>query len=508
MNIVERQEAINEIRQSNKTRIFKNCGEREIWANETLLIVQEAMYVLLALQNLVKIITGIDRKMSIGLLVGVVVSAILILIIYKRDKTSDYYAQNAISIFIVFYTVGQLTSASVTFPLVIIPILIAAMLYSNVQIVSLYSKITVVTMIFHMSNSITRKDNIIESLLMTLIMCILLWMITRATGLLADFNRDIQGDIEDSKAIQSIIMEEQLSLALAVKNDTEAIGNYMSGLSDSNEIVAQSVEGITRSIGDVTRTIQQQTTMTTGMSDTIIKTREKSKTIIEATNVSKSTVTENLGKVTSLKEHSEQISEKSKNVAEQMRLLQEKAAQVSNITSLITDVAEETNLLSLNAMIEAACAGEAGKGFAVVASEVKKLSTQTKEASEKITEMLNDLSEFANSAVESVNISLEQTELQGKYIEDVYGGFENINTNMSGLSSEINEMDHMMETLYKDNEVVVRGITELYSVSEEINDGIGKAADTVVTNAESFRFVRAKHGALLDKVKRFNKYSS
>ncbi|WP_350333571.1 methyl-accepting chemotaxis protein [Coralliovum pocilloporae] len=91
--------------------------------------------------------------------------------------------------------------------------------------------------------------------------------------------------------------------------------------------------------------------------------------------------------------------------------LAESAKQISDVVSLIQDIAEQTNLLALNATIEAARAGEAGRGFAVVASEVKELASQTSRATEEIDKQISDIQNETDHAVEaigSISATIEQ----------------------------------------------------------------------------------------------------
>jgi methyl-accepting chemotaxis protein len=83
--------------------------------------------------------------------------------------------------------------------------------------------------------------------------------------------------------------------------------------------------------------------------------------------------------------------------------LREQSDSIGEVVKMITDIAEQTNLLALNATIEAARAGEAGKGFAVVASEVKNLATQTAKATEQISAQIDSVRGESANAVDAID---------------------------------------------------------------------------------------------------------
>lgn len=93
------------------------------------------------------------------------------------------------------------------------------------------------------------------------------------------------------------------------------------------------------------------------------------------------------------------LNDKVAEITEQIVRLREQASQIGSITTLVTDIASQTNMLSLNAAVEAARAGENGKGFAVVASEIRKLASQSKKSAEKINYLISDIQNTINMTV-------------------------------------------------------------------------------------------------------------
>ena len=153
-----------------------------------------------------------------------------------------------------------------------------------------------------------------------------------------------------------------------------------------------------------------------GMASSVEQTSERSVAVATASELA----TQNVNSVasaceqlsSSIKEISRQIGDSS-NIAQEavgtaartnstVESLTSTAGKIGDVVDLISDIAEQTNLLALNATIEAARAGEAGKGFAVVASEVKSLATQTASATSEISEQISSMQAVVNATVDAI----------------------------------------------------------------------------------------------------------
>lgn len=149
-------------------------------------------------------------------------------------------------------------------------------------------------------------------------------------------------------------------------------------------------------------------------------------------------------------------------VNEQLEMLKGTSAKIQEVTKIVSSIADQTNLLALNAAIEAARAGEHGKGFAVVADEVRKLAEQTKSSLENVSRLISE----TNEGIEGVYLSMGQANTL------VTSGVEGINQ----LDQFFDQVIYSMGDIKNGSIQIEKELQSLVTVMEEITDGVSTVA--------------------------------
>ena len=208
-------------------------------------------------------------------------------------------------------------------------------------------------------------------------------------------------------------------------------------------------------------------------------------------------VDETLNTISNLSSEIAQTSDIENQMAGKIEQLSRDAEQVKSVLVVINDIADQTNLLALNAAIEAARAGEHGRGFAVVADEVRKLAERTQKS-------LTEINATINVIVQAINESSEQMSINSKQISELTGvanNAQNTIRDMSGImrsaiglsdktiedyiktGKDIDDIVKSMEGISQISSQSARSVEEIASAAEHLN----KMTDTLNAKLGEFR---------------------
>lgn len=149
-----------------------------------------------------------------------------------------------------------------------------------------------------------------------------------------------------------------------------------------------------------------------------------------------------------------------------IKQLGEHSKEIGKIIEAITGIADQTNLLALNAAIEAARAGEHGKGFAVVADEVRKLAEQSKESADHITTLINQIQRDTTHAVDVMDKGTKEMVVGMEVVHETGDGFQRILKSIEHVTGQVQEVTAISEEIAAGAEQVNASIEEMANIAQ------------------------------------------
>lgn len=306
-----------------------------------------------------------------------------------------------------------------------------------------------------------------------------------------------------------------LTARVNIKTNDE-IGAIANGMNEVAENIQNIVTGISKATHQISTEVKEVKTQTESNHDVLNHHRSVTDNVvskIESMNTTVKTVAENASEALSCTQKTNQQTSESKlrvkesvvsvnsllkeitTMEHDIQNMSENATKIASVLIVIGEIADQTNLLALNAAIEAARAGEQGRGFAVVADEVRALASRTQESTSEINEMLKKLSAGTENAVRSIEHTktsclraVELTDLVDSNLDIMSTSVEEINrlnshisdttTTQSQASNEIknnmNSIKDMVEKLNHSGEATLSNIIKLSDSNHVLSSAISK----------------------------------
>ena len=165
--------------------------------------------------------------------------------------------------------------------------------------------------------------------------------------------------------------------------------------------------------------------------------------------------------------------------------LGERSKEIGAIVHTISSIAAQTNLLALNAAIEAARAGEQGKGFAVVADEVRKLAEQSQDAAKQINALISQVQEQTDIAVNAMGSGTQEVKKGTQIVNDAGASFKEIVTHIEKVTQDVQVVADEVKQIVSGNTEVVNIMARLRDIGENTVGNVNKVSSSTQTQLAS-----------------------
>ncbi|MGG6314244.1 methyl-accepting chemotaxis protein [Paenibacillus macerans] len=236
---------------------------------------------------------------------------------------------------------------------------------------------------------------------------------------------------------------------------------------------------------------EQSARATEEMASGVQKIAEASGNVSERAEAASSEVENGYVQIQSAIEQMGQIQSTANRTAADIETLNAHSNEIGEIVHVISDISNQTALLSLNASIEAARAGEQGRGFAVVAGEVKKLAEQTSESIAHIVERIQFIQGSTSQATDSVKDSIHEINHGIERMERVGASFDHIRESIHHVSSQIQDVSATTQQISAGTEEIAASVGEMLNIAKDSADSAQAVAGSSTEQSSAISSIEA-----------------
>lgn len=330
----------------------------------------------------------------------------------------------------------------------------------------------------------------------------------------AYIGKDEVGSLSDSYNTMAEGMKELIE---TLTETSHHLASSSEQLSSSSEESSRASEHISETIQDLAEISESQMKLIASSSkgiqsvnDTTGSITERAKKVAETAEQTSGVSAEGAKRISEVTKQMKSINHNVATLAQSIATLESRINQIGDITMVITAISSQTNLLALNAAIEAARAGEQGKGFAVVADEVRKLAEQTAGSAEQITILVSQIQTDSKNTSLSMTTAANDVDAGIGIVQDAGDSFKEIERSVNELVILVEEVSGSLDQLKEHTNTINHSILEVNNMASEAassTENVSAATEEQVASmqeiAASSTSLAKLASVLQEKIKQF-----
>ena len=283
--------------------------------------------------------------------------------------------------------------------------------------------------------------------------------------------------VAESSVVNTVPVDEIKEKIAPILEGSTLIGNKYDEMLSEETVINGELGTICDNLGEINNSVEGLNTLVETSQAALLKTAEAALNFQDAKVAIIDSVEDAKTEITNLKESSDQVVASFQEMHETFLTLQKSVSDIRDCMKGITDIANQTNLLSLNASIEAARAGEAGRGFAIVADQVRVLSDEIKKLTANIAESVNNVEKDTQGLNQSIATSESAFEASNANVASAYSIVEKVQTLATSMDASCEDLT----TSLAQSKQAVEGISVLTESSQNCYGSVTGSVNVIST---------------------------